>query len=219
MGNQYFPSSDQDFRAWLENFVTLLTTNAAMVGLAPADIVAVTTASDEFTMALAALVTERSIYEGMVSAKKTKRVNAETQLRAVVRRFAGHPGLTDQLRSALGLPIPSIPQTPLSMGDDIPGISLETMPGRVKIHFGTDPTNELHNGKPKWARGVNIYRKKAGDADFTMVGFAFKSPYTDTVIGPATDYTYVVQYRGTKETDLGQNSLPVTVAAGGQVAA
>ncbi|MCL6629647.1 MAG: hypothetical protein K6U00_08625, partial [Armatimonadetes bacterium] len=92
---------------------------------------------------------------------------------------------------------------------------LETKPGQVIVHFGTDASNELHNGKPSWARGCNIYRKKAGESGFTMIAFDTASPYVDTITGSAVDVTYKVAYRGTKETDIGPMSPEQTIAAGG----
>ena len=83
------------------------------------------------------------------------------------------------------------------------------------VHFGTDANNEQHNGKPAWARGCNIYRKKPEEADFTLIAFDTASPYVDGVSGTAVDCTYKVCYRATRENDLGPMSPEQTIAAGG----
>lgn len=56
-------------------------------------------------------------------------------------------------------------------------MALETRPGQVILHFGTTPGNERTNGKPLWARGANIYRKKAVSPAFSLLAFDSASPY------------------------------------------
>jgi hypothetical protein len=81
---------------------------------------------------------------------------------------------------------------------------LEMQPGQVVVHFGTTPGNELTNGKPDWALGCNIYRKRGAETDFTLIAYDAASPYVDTSTGAAG----AVAYR------VGAVSPAQTVAAG-----
>ena len=89
-----------------------------------------------------------------------------------------------------------------------------TKPGQVIVHFGTNPDNELRNGKPAWAIGVNIYRKLAGETTFTLIAMDTSSPYTDH-LPPGTVVTYKLAYRGIRETDICPMAPEETVTVGG----
>ena len=219
MGRDYVPSNDQQYEAWLANFVAMLTVNASAVGLAPADLTAITAAQDEFTGDYETFVQARMMAKSATGAKNTARAQSEEILRPLVQRIQKHPGMTDQLRALLGLTQQYIEASPIPLEDLMPNMRLEAKTGAVMVHWGTEPANEHTNGKPMGVKGANIYRKKAGDDDYQVVGFATVSPYIDRVMGPATDYTYVVRYRGTKQFDLSLESDPVTIAARGELAA
>jgi hypothetical protein len=98
-------------------------------------------------------------------------------------------------------------------------VYLESAVGQVTVHWGPNPTNERINGKPLGVQGARIYRKKSGEDDFQIVGYARTSPFYDSVTGPGSDYTYYVRYQGTKATDLSPQSEEATVAARGALAA
>lgn len=218
MAKNYIPSNDQDLRAWMETFIPNLNANLATLGLVPDDLTPLEDAQSGFDTSLDQLAANRVMYEGSVSLKKTKRTALEGALRPLVRRIQNHPGMTDQLRGLLGLPVYDHTASTSGIGVEVPGIALETSVGMVTVHFGTDPSNEQINGKPHWAKGCNIYRRREGESDFRLLAFSTRSPFTDTVAGPAADYTYQVRYRGTKVEDIGQASPPMTVAAGGELA-
>ena len=91
---------------------------------------------------------------------------------------------------------------------------LEMLPGQVVVHFGTTPGNELTNGKPGWALGCNIYRKRAAEADFTLIAFDTASPYVDAIGAAAGAVAYRAAYRGVRATDIGAVCPAQSVAAG-----
>jgi hypothetical protein len=220
MSRDYAPQNDQQFKIWLANFVAMLEMNAGMVGLLPADVTPLAEASDSFAGALDSYVAKLVEVASASGLKKTERTDAVDVLRPLVRRINNHPGMTNQLRGLLGLPqkgegvrtVATVPQ-------EIPQIYLETEPGTVVVHFGTEPGNERINGKPVGVKGCNIYRKKGEAGEFEMVTFASASPFHDEVFGVGSDYTYYVRYRGTKPSDLGQGSIQAKIAARGLAAA
>lgn len=220
MSKDYVPVRDQDLDSWLVNFVTVLANNAAQLGLVPADITPIDQTSTAFQSALLNYLQKKPEMDSASTQKKNTRTAAVDVLRPLVRRINNHPGMTDELRSLLGLPVKSTGgRTVLTAGPEVPGIFLETTPGSVTVHFGTEPQNERINGKPAWARGCNIYRKRAGEQEYALVAYQNASPWVDTINGPGADYTYVVRYRGVKASDLGGESLEATVAARGAMAA
>ena len=216
MSRDYVPVRDQDLDSWLVNFVTVLANNAAQLGLVPADITPIDQTSTAFQSALLNYLAKKPEMESATTQKKNTRVATVDVLRPLVRRINNHPGMTDELRSLMGLPVKSTGgRTVLMTGPEVPGIYLENEPGTVTVHFGTEPRTERINGKPAWAKGCLIYRKRADEENFQIVAWATKSPYVDQVEGPGMDFTYFVRYRGTKPTDMGQGSQQMTVAARG----
>ncbi len=213
-GTKYIPVSDSEFVTWAVNFADVLNTNMGVVGLVAADLVPLTSAQDSFSGAVTNQIQQQALAKSAIELKKTQRAAFEAVLRPLVRRIQNHPGMGNQLRGMLGITVPS-EHTSSSVGVDVPSVFLETKPGQVIVHFGTDASNELHNGKPDWARGCVIWRKTTGESDFHMIAYDTSSPYVDTVSGPAVDATYKVAYRATRESDIGAFSPEQTVAAGG----
>jgi hypothetical protein len=219
MAGNYIPANDLQFRQWFQNFVTVLTANEAAFDLVPADVTPLSAASTDFGTKLEDHVAKRNAAATATATKNTSRDAAESVIRPMARRINNHPAMTDALRVQLGLRAPESGGGLATAGNEDPGIYLESGIGVVIVHFGTDPQNEMHNGKPAWVKGCNIYRKANGDANFRLIAFETASPYVDTIIGAGADYSYYVQYRGTKASDTGRSSAATTIAAGGQIAA
>lgn len=211
----YIPSNDAELGDWLTNFTTAIAPHIAALGLQAADITPLTDAHAEFEGAVSEHIASQARAKGAVENKNRKRADLESIVRPLVRRINNHPTMTNEIRGVLGLNIPNGGRTRSMAGSDAPGMFLEARPGQVIVHFGTDPSNEMRNGKPSWARGCVIYRKRADETEFRMIAFDLASPYVDTVSGPAADLTYKVAYRATRENDLGPYSPEQTIAAGG----
>ncbi len=217
----YLPANDSQFWAWMTNFMGVLETHLAELGLTAADIVELQNANIAFGSNLAAHVTKRAESKAATTAKDESRGATELYLRQIVNEINNKRSMTNELREALGLPSRGGSRTIVTAASipETPGIYLEAEQGKVIIHFGTSPVNEMMNGKPVGVKGCNVYRKKAGEEAFSMIAFSSASPYVDVITGPAADYTYFVQYRGAKTSDLGGQSAEETIAARGAVAA
>ena len=215
----YVPKNDSQYRDWLGNFITILTAHLGDVGLMAPDITPLDGAKLLFDAALGDHQAKKAVAQAATAVKNTERDNTEDLLRPLVRRIQGHPGMTNDLRAALGLPARDDVRTTSTPGEEVPDLFLESLPGKIIVHFGMAPANERLNSKPSWAKGCNIYRKKAGESAFVLIASESASPYVDMILGPAADYTYVVQYRGTRASDTGTESSPMTIAASGLLAA
>jgi len=213
----YIPTNDTEFESWLTNFLAVLTPQLMTeFGVDATEVAPLISEVQVFKTALTDQVTKQAQARAAVAEKNGSRDQTEDLLRPLVRRINNHPVMTDDLRRQLGLrPKNHNNRTRRSAGEEVPGLFLETKPGQVVIHFGTDPTNELHNGKPAWALGCSIYRRKTGETNFSLIAFDTASPYVDMVPGPATDVAYKVAYRGRHEDEHGPSSPEQTVAAGG----
>lgn len=215
MPPDYLPANDAELGTWLANFVTVLNANLGTVGLAPTDAVPLITAQNLFNAALTDQIAKQEAAQAAVVVKKTRRGALEGVLRPLVRRIQNHPGMTDALRTQMGVTVPDRGGSRRGVGEEIPLLHLETRPGQVIVHFGPNPGNERQNGKPAWALGGNVYRKKAGEADFSLIAFDTASPYVDSVADGPVAVTYRVAYRGRRDGDEGAPSAEQSVTAVG----
>ena len=190
----YVPVNDAELNHWVANFRSAIAPLLAEVGLVPANIQPLTNTHDGFDGALTDWVAKQAAARSSLESKKLRRRELEETLRPLVRQINNHTGMTNEIRALLGLHIPSVRQRRIMAGSDVPGMFLETRQGMVIVHFGTDPSNEQINGKPAWARGCNIYRKRADESEFGLIAFDMASPYVDMVNGPAVDVTYPCTY-------------------------
>jgi hypothetical protein len=214
-GNHYIPRTDDELLLWTTQFLSALTPQSEHLGLTEAQVSALANARAAMESAVQAQQTAEAEVKAAVQAKFSSRDALESGVRAVVRQIQAHPHMTDPLRAQLNITVPKRTRTRRKVGDEIPGLVLETRPGQVIVHFGTQPGNEQRNGKPAWALGCNVYRKRGGETEFSLVAFDTASPYVDAVTGPAQDVSYRVAYRGTGAHDEGGHSFAQTIAAGG----
>ena len=215
----YVPANDDQLKGWMTNFMVVLAANLVDLNLLPEDIAPLQEAQTSFGTALTVHQSKQAAARAATSDKNEMRIGMVSLLRTLVRDINNSKEMTPQIRSALGLPPRTTERAMLGAGEEIPDIYLDTRPGLVTVHFVTTPANEMTNGKPSWAKGCNVYRMKTGEAGFQMMAFCTASPFQDEVFGDASDYTYYVRYRGTKDSDLGSGSTQAKIAARGLAAA
>lgn len=213
--DDYIPVTDLDLRAWMSNFVNVLGVNLDTFGLAPEIITPLQDDGVEFGLAVTNHVVKQAEAQGATAKKNTLRAALEGDVRPLAKWINQHPNMTNALRVELGLNQYKEGRSHRGIGDEAPGLFLETTPGMVIVHFGTSPGNEQRNGKPEWARGCNIYRRKSGESLYQLIVCAPTSPYTDQVREPAIEITYVAAYVGKRSNRIGPESHEVAVAAGG----
>jgi hypothetical protein len=215
----FVPKNDAAFQGWLSNLSTRLLEYCEELALPQDEVTALIAQSDEFSSALADYQHQQTALLGALRSKQRKKIEAVEALRPLVRQATSHPKMTPKIRGLMKIPVPKPGPTRAGVGKEVPSIYVETLPGTVTIHFGTNAENELRNGKPSWAKGCNIYRRDPGEEKFRLLAFETGSPYLDKIEGPGADYTYMVEYRGRRASNIGGQSLESTVAARGALVA
>jgi hypothetical protein len=220
MSIDYVPANDADLALWLYNLIAGLNNHLIELGLVAADLTPLEDDYTAFSGSVTTLGTQRIAFGAAMNNKKALKTAVEATVRPLVQRVQLAPGMTDEIRGELQIPVRgSGVHTAGAMPPDVPKLYLETEPGTVWVHFGTEPANERINGKPAGVKGCNIWRMKAGETSYSLLAFETASPYEDTIDGNGSDYTYVVQYRGTRAKDTGQSSIAGTIAARGALVA
>ena len=210
----FIPTNDTQFAQWLSIFDQHLRENLDILGLQPESVAFVTDLREAMQSALQRVTRAQSEARGAMRHKRAVRKAAEKAIRPFVRHIHETPGIDDSLRLYLGLHAHAGHRMRHELMGEAPALKLDTVNGRVAVHFGTSPQNEWRNTRPKWARGCIIYRKKDGEDGFQMVGYATQSPFYDEIDEPAIQVTYAARYRGRRNTDLGPHSLGASIAAG-----
>lgn len=214
------PGNFEELKVWMTNFLTVLEAHIEEFGMVAADL----NIAKNFNTAFGATVTD---YENKKTAlavssslRKDQRDGLVDLVRPIIDQINHHPAMTNDLRVQLGLKPRNLASEPITPIDQLtPLVVLESTLGKVTVHWGPNPGNERMNGRPPGVKGAVIYRRQAGIGDYQMVGFSNSSPFFDYVIGSAMDYTYIVRYRGSKDSELSDQSEPATVAARGDIAA
>ncbi len=219
MSKSCIPYADQEYNSWLQNFVTQLLANVATFGMVASDVDALADSQSNFDAAYTNHKAAQLASKAATAQKVNRRDESLELLRPIVRRIQNHPGMTDALRGILGLVPQTIGESALPIDTLKPNMLLKTGPGKVFVHWGISPQNERLNRKPEGVLVGVVYRKKAGEEDYQMVGFSTSSPYVDTIVGTAEDYVYVVRYRGTDPKDVSLQSEAAMIAARGELAA
>lgn len=215
----YLPSNDEQLGNWMTNFLTRLETDIAIFQMVPADIAILQAVATTFGTQVTEFRTAREAALARARDKQNTKAVMKLHLRPIVNRINNHPAMTDGMRSEYGLHPRNLAMETVPITQLQPVVLLRATLGQVDVHWGPNPANENRNGKPAGVMGANIYRRKTGEEEFAMVGFTTSSPYIDQHTGPATDWEYVVRYRGTKPSDLSAQSDFATVAVRGVQAA
>lgn len=211
----FIPTNDSEFREWMANLLSVMGSHLPEFKITPEDFAELLEANETFSTDLTDCIAMRAAAMAATTRKTNSRRRAESILRPILRQMNYSRGMTNTLRERMRIPKWSGKRSKVALPDDRPAIHVDVQPGRAIIHFGTAPQNELRNGKPRGVKGVNIYRKAPGEDKFHLIACCGDSPYIDEITGPAAEYSYYAQYRGTKSDDLGGMSATVTVAARG----
>lgn len=119
--NVYNNLPDSELADWLANFNTVCIANAATLGLSPADLTAIASASATFATKLTARIAQENQFHAAVEDKNLQRGTSLDTVRLYAGKFYSTPAIPDPLFLELGLavhdesPTPREPSTPLDL--------------------------------------------------------------------------------------------------------
>ena len=193
MAGQYYPAGDQEFEAWVANFITNLTANLILLGEAATfddDIIA---KKATYSTALTAHVAAQTASFNARQAKDTAKDNLIASLRFVVNQLRINPALSDALTVSLGLPLYDTEPTPSAPGSEIPTMTVDnSAPQTHIIRFWQMTEGSAERmAKPSWARALRIIR--------AVVESGEPCPAIELMGWLASDTSepYMVMYNGT----------------------
>ena len=196
----YIPTSEAERIAWLERFNTFMQANGASYGFTAPELATLDSLVTAAKTGFDDCITLEIAYRAGVQLKKHTLADALTEARADVRRLQAAPNMTDEVRAEAEITVPdSTPSVPAPGGVEEltpPEVALDfSKRQRVTIHFGLNPHDENHNGKPDGMIGAQIQFHRGGipehEADWQILDIDSASPYVHVVHeDEPTSYAY-----------------------------
>lgn len=101
--NDYLPTPDQQFAAWLTNFVNVCSVEDAALGITPADFATISNAATAFATGLTESDASKATTKAKVTAKDDYRRQVTSIVRRYAREFKANPSIPPALLSNLGI--------------------------------------------------------------------------------------------------------------------
>jgi hypothetical protein len=196
----YYTLSDQDLRAWIDNFYTVAAANAATLGLDPLDLTAIDAARDQYVAALDAVVAVRAESKGKTANKNTERAQLTTLVATWANQFQANPAVSDQLIGELGLTVHSQGggQQPVVPPSDLVAVGFSN---------GTNDLKWSTNGN-EWPTSWVVEAEFDGSGVWEFIAVTTKTRFAHAPVTPGQP----VQYR-VRASRYGRVSMPSNVAS------
>ena len=191
MAGNYIPRSDNDFQAWVANFVTYAQAHLTELGIALPDILPISAARTDFETKLSDNVTAQQAAQSARQAKDASRDTLESAIRQLVRQLQASGDVDDTERAALGITIPDT--IPTAAGDITtrPIGAVDTSQRlRHEIRFSDEET-PTRRAKPQGVMGCEIWVKVAAQGEAPPA-----DPDELSFVAMDTASPYIVEYEG-----------------------
>jgi hypothetical protein len=158
MGKEYIPTNDAAFDVWFNNLVEyvlakVLTSTPAWPNIPAAEAQKLATACTDWHTAFTAFQGPHTKVD--TEAKNDAKKAAQAVLRAFVNRYLRFPPVTNEDRTAMGIPNHDTHPTPVPRPDDIPEVEVLTPKPRV-LRFRFRRANMKRWGKPEGVHGLEL---------------------------------------------------------------
>ena len=179
----YIPSSDADFDAWTRNFVENVVTNAAALGLSPAQVTSLQGGQTDWGAKYPASNAAQAAVNSAVQAKNDSRSGYQYLIRSLANIMQSSPQVTDAQRQSLGINVRSTTRTAAAAPTSKPVATVDTNQRlRHTINF-VDELTPTSRAKPDGAQGCEIWMKvgdpaPAGPKDVHYLALDTRTPYT-----------------------------------------
>jgi len=188
----YIPGSDNDFQAWVANFVTYASAHLIDLGIAPGDIIPISTAQTDFDTKFSDNVTAQQAAQSARQAKDASRDTLESAIRQLVRQLQASGDVDDAERAALGITVPDTILTTASGDITTRPIGAVDTSQRLRheIRF-SDEATPTRRARPAGIMGCEIWVKVAAQGEAPPA-----DPDELSFVAMDTASPYIVEYDG-----------------------
>lgn len=204
MANDWFPKPDTEANALADRIVTAIEADEVAFGLVPADTLRLRAKVAAFAAALVAADAAKAQQNIAVAAKDAARKELEDDLRPTVQRVQVNPAVTDETRTAAGIPV----------RDTVRSYNAPIAPRDLVAQEGANGVHSLKwNGNGN-ADGVQfvVEGKAPADADFRRLDAVTTTKYSTEPFARGVRIDFRVRAR--RGTELSEPSNVASVNAG-----
>ena len=204
----YWPSGDENRRAWLVAYKAQLALLGGSVGVAAPDVAQYNSLCDAATGAIDNVVAKKNAYESALANRDTLVGAVVTCFRPMVRRIKAHQLYTKTIGEALDIEPDSTAIDPNTVQ---PALTASVHAGYVRVRV-------RRNG----VQSVNLYMRRAGQAQWNLQCRVERATCDDTVPLAVPGVPEVREYRAVgvlNDAEVGLPSNPKVVVYAGQMAA
>lgn len=162
----FIPKSDHDFLVWLEHLVSKLQSGVVDIAMTENELSELKADYNDFHDKIATASDAQATAKQATANKNDSRHNAESMIRALVRRLKASPTYSEAQGVALGV-----------VGHEISYDFTSAKPNLSALdHTGGVVTLSFNKYR---SDGINIYCQRETDADWILLGRATVSPFQD----------------------------------------
>lgn len=148
MQSPYIPSRDADYALWLANFNGLIAATPADYGLIAGDAAVISAANTAFQAAYTASITPETRTSATIAEKDAQRAAATATVRPYAVTISRNAGVSDELKTGLGINLPNASRTPIPAPTTAPVLShLASTHLAAKLGY-RDTTTPTSKSKP-----------------------------------------------------------------------
>jgi hypothetical protein len=193
------PPKDADFDHWVVAFAAYIAANGTTMGIKAPVMSALASGVTAWTHAYAATTNPATVTSTAVSVKNEARATLETLLRPLLRQIQADPATTNDMRTSMGLHIPSRTHTRAAVPTTAPQLSLTNGQHLTHIIGIQDTAATNTTAKPPGVKACKLYHKVGGPppkdlTEMTLLDTPGKSPYLAQFAGAQAGQ--VVYYQG-----------------------
>jgi hypothetical protein len=180
--SDYIPTSDAEFSAWLNNFISYANANLTPLGLVATDLTPLQTAATAFNTAVGNNVAAQAAAKGTRESKDSARDAAEGLARPLVQRLQTAPEVKNSQRQSLGLNVRSTSRTAAAAPTSRPVATVDTRQRLQHTISFVDENTPGSRAKPDGVVGCEVWVKvgtaPADPSELTYLATDTKTPYT-----------------------------------------
>jgi hypothetical protein len=180
--SDYIPSSDAEFRTWLQNFLAYANANLAALGLVAADLAPLQTGFTTWETAYADHTSAQAAGLAARQAKDDIRRDVTTLARGLGQRLQSAPTVLDSQRQSLGLNVRSTTRTTSGEPTSRPVATVDTSQRLQHTISFVDELSPTSKAKPTGVSGCEVWVKigtaPADPSELSYLATDTRTPYT-----------------------------------------
>lgn len=204
----YLPKKDAELQAWTATFISVANVNYAALGISSDDMNPIENNTNVVHTDLNVAAAAHSAALNAVQLKNTDVRTLRKNIRTVVKRIQGQPGVPDNLKKALGI---TVTASPTSRTPPITPTALVANPQAAGINSLSWKTmgNKSTTQYVIYSKSYSPATRLETDTGWTMVGQTTRGKFNHKGVTPGQPLAYKVV--AARAQQFSNPSLPVTV--------